>query len=68
VVVTPVASDPTAMCCGEKMSGMEVLMQVKAGHWKVEVLEAETTAAGLEGTPQRRFKFKSLSREGEQDA
>jgi hypothetical protein len=42
------------------MSGANELAQVKAGHWKVEVLESATLAAVVVGTPQSGFENSKL--------
>jgi hypothetical protein len=52
-VAVPVAREPKVICCGEKLLGVE---QGKFWHWKVLFLEAATTAAAVEGTPQRKFE------------
>jgi hypothetical protein len=48
----PPANEPTAMFCGEKMVAVGEMGRVKAGHWKVELLEAATVSAVDEGTLQ----------------
>jgi hypothetical protein len=50
-VGVPPVNEPTAIFCGEKMLVGE-LGQVKAGHWKLELLEAATVSAVDEGTLQ----------------
>jgi hypothetical protein len=62
-VGAPLASDPTAMICGEKIVGDAELGQVKAAHWKVEFAEAGTISARLVGTLQSRFRETYLKKE-----
>jgi hypothetical protein len=60
-VEVPPVSEPTKTDCGENIVGVEEFLQVRAGHWKVELLlAAMAVAVVVKGTPQRRLNDRSL--------